>query len=350
MAPTRPASRGDFRIAVVCGLRTEFDAVADLLDHHWDVDADVYGRALGDPNMYTTGRIGDNDVVLLCLANAGTASAASATASLRSSHPGLELARLVGICGGVPRAGTNKEILLGDVIIARHIVQYDLGRKYPDRFETKYDAEESLGRAPKSILNMFATFQTRVHLRALQARTTSVLQKLQDAEPDSPYRYPGAVRDRLFPADYLHEHRLAAPCPTCAKPRGACEASRRQTCDVLQCDNVRLVSRRRLEGRLDPDAAPPPLRVVFGRVGSGNTVLKSGEDRDKLAEEHDLDAFDMEAAGMWDELPCVVIKAVCDYTDSHKSKEWQDYAAGAAASAATAFLQRLPRTDPGQGS
>ena len=48
--------------------------------------------------------------------------------------------------------------------------------------------------------------------------------------------------------------------------------------------------------------------------------------------------FEMEGAGVWDNIPCIVIKEVCDYTDSHKSKDWQRYAAATGASAAKAFL------------
>ncbi|CAH0026192.1 unnamed protein product [Clonostachys rhizophaga] len=36
---------------------------------------------------------------------------------------------------------------------------------------------------------------------------------------------------------------------------------------------------------------------------------------------------------------CLVIKAACDYADSHKKKDFQEYAAGVAASAAKAVLQ-----------
>jgi nucleoside phosphorylase len=46
----------------------------------------------------------------------------------------------------------------------------------------------------------------------------------------------------------------------------------------------------------------------------------------------------MEGAGVWDNFPCVVIKGVCDYADSHKNKEWQAYATATAAACMKAFL------------
>lgn len=66
--------------------------------------------------------------------------------------------------------------------------------------------------------------------------------------------------------------------------------------------------------------------------------MKSGEDRDKISKEEKVIAFEMESAGIWDIFPCLVIKGVCDYADSHKNKAWQPYAAAAAAACMKALL------------
>jgi nucleoside phosphorylase len=73
--------------------------------------------------------------------------------------------------------------------------------------------------------------------------------------------------------------------------------------------------------------------------------MKSASDRDRLAERENIIAFDTEAAGVWEYLPCVIVKAVCDYADSHKNKKWQPYAALTAAACAKAILNQWPRTD-----
>ena len=39
--------------------------------------------------------------------------------------------------------------------------------------------------------------------------------------------------------------------------------------------------------------------------------------------------------------PCLVIRGICDYSDSHKSKEWQGYAAMVAAAYAKDLLYRM---------
>jgi nucleoside phosphorylase len=53
----------------------------------------------------------------------------------------------------------------------------------------------------------------------------------------------------------------------------------------------------------------------------------------------------MESAGIFQRLAGVVIKAVCDYADSHKNKSWQDYAAATAASATKALLEQYTPSD-----
>jgi hypothetical protein len=84
---------------------------------------------------------------------------------------------------------------------------------------------------------------------------------------------------------------------------------------------------------------PKPV-VHFGLIASADTVMKSGEDRDEAAARDGVIAFEMEGAGVWENFPgSLVIKGVCDYADSHKSKEWQGYAAATAAAAAKAFLE-----------
>lgn len=67
--------------------------------------------------------------------------------------------------------------------------------------------------------------------------------------------------------------------------------------------------------------------------------MKSGEYRDKVAVKEGVIGFEMEGAGVWDNVLCVIIKGVCDYVDSHKNKRWQAYAAATGASAAKAFLE-----------
>jgi len=48
------------------------------------------------------------------------------------------------------------------------------------------------------------------------------------------------------------------------------------------------------------------------------------------------------STGLMDTFPCLVIRGICDYADSHKSKRWQPYAAATAAAYAKELLSVIP--------
>ncbi|KIX08700.1 uncharacterized protein Z518_03357 [Rhinocladiella mackenziei CBS 650.93] len=126
------------------------------------------------------------------------------------------------------------------------------------------------------------------------------------------YDYPGQEHDQLFESDYQHE--------------GG------KTCQ--NCDIQRVRKRRQ---RLDPR-----VRVHYGTIGSSNSVIRDAVERDKLKQKYNILCVEMEAAGLMAAAPCLVIRGICDYADSHKNKQWQPFAAAAAASYAKELLLVLP--------
>ncbi|KAI9780999.1 MAG: hypothetical protein M1839_006438 [Geoglossum umbratile] len=355
--PPQPSYREELEIALICALPLEYNAVSLLFDRFWDDDGGHYGRAAGDPNTYTTGRIGKYNVVLTLLPQIGKVSAASAAANVRSSYTGLKPALLVGICGGVPNGeGEGDEILLGDVVISKTIVQYYFGRRYPNVFMRRDTVGDSLGRANKDIRGLLATLDTERGLERLQQRTAHHLKILQanagHQKRRVKYNYPGTTEDRLFEPSYRHKHHDTPMCicKDCnEKSDPVCEGSLSSPCADLQCNEMHLVPRerlnvkRQLEWAGDSSAQDPAIHI--GRIASSDTVMKSGEDRDNIAKENGVIAFEIEGAGVWDEVPCVVVKGVCDYADCHKNKRWQNFAAASAAAAMKALLERLIQTD-----
>ncbi|KAK6525214.1 hypothetical protein TWF694_005360 [Orbilia ellipsospora] len=343
-----PSKRHEFEVGIICALQLEHDAVALMFDQFWDEEGDLYGKAAGDQNTYTTGRIGKFNVVLVLLSGMGKASAASAAASFRSSYAGVQLTLLVGICGGMPTDNKGEEILLGDVIISECVVQYDLGRRYPSGFKRKDSPQESLGRANANIRSFIATLQTQLHVERLQAGTARHLVTLQQKSEFGKFTHPGTTEDKLFEPSYRHKHSISFDCDICNRciqtSDLVCEEALKSSCSELRCDEARLVLRERLEpnkgaNHLKQAEAQMPI-IHFGSIASGDTVMKSGEHRDTIAEREDVIGFEMEAAGIWDNLSCIVIKGVCDYADSHKNKRWQNFAAATAASAMKALLDR----------
>jgi nucleoside phosphorylase len=82
--------------------------------------------------------------------------------------------------------------------------------------------------------------------------------------------------------------------------------------DCRSCDPTKRVFRS------DRPSANPVIH--FGPVASGNQVIKDGSTRRKLSGELGVICFEMEAVGLMADLSCLVIRGICDYSDSHKNK------------------------------
>ncbi|KAI8717199.1 hypothetical protein NCS52_00795000 [Fusarium sp. LHS14.1] len=285
----RPSSRNDFDIALVCALPREYDAVLLTLDEPWDKDGDTYGRAQGDRNEYATGRIGKFNVVV-CLIGVGKRNSTGAAASLRSSWPNVTLTLLVGICAGVNSVG-EQQMRIGDVIISTAVVQHDFGRQLDDGFIRKDTPDSEIGPVPKHIYNLLYKLGTEEGKKRLNSKTCSVLDQLQrKASPEDKYKGPQ-------------------------------QAQQAATAEVQS------------------------PTIHFGVVASGDQVIRSQRHRDDIVEETGAISLEMEGAGTSHELPCLVVKAVCDFGDRNKNKDWQDYASATAAAVSRAILESYTRTD-----
>lgn len=334
----RPQSRNGFEIAIICALPLEYDAVEALFDDVYDVSGvAAYGKQSGDANWYRTGRIGPHNVVLTCMPEMGKRNAASVASNLQISFPRVILALLVGICGAVPFPSEDTEVILGDVIISDKVVEYDFGRQFPDGFRRNRPTPETLGGPNRTIRSFLSGLKTiRMHDQ-LQDDLWKYQQTIQHQQ-NGKWRYPGTAQDLLFEANYRHKHYHQHPDTTClcAKCRCSsdpvCGKAMEVDCRKTGCMGS-LVPRYRLMAEL------PMPQVHFGSMASADTVMKSGEHRDEVAAIEKVMGFEMEGAGIWDVLPCVIIKGVCDYADSHKNKNWQNYAAATAASCTKAFLK-----------
>lgn len=155
--------------------------------------------------------------------------------------------------------------------------------------------------------------------------------------------YPGRDADMLFPSFYHHKHRDIFHCEACCgETVGGCQRAAIASCFELCCDEKQLISHEcRLKYSNERENLEPPNpKIHFGAIGSGDSVVRSAFDRDRLAKEHNILAFEMESAGVWENIPTVVVKSVCDYADSHKNKGFQLYSAAVAAACLKALLNQ----------
>lgn len=313
LQPIRPASRDGFEIAILCALPLEADAVEALFDRFWDEGGTPFDKAPGDPNAYSTGVIGRHNVVLAYMPGMGKVNSATVANNCRASFPNIRLGLVVGIAGIAPFGPDGEEIILGDVIISSGIIQYDLGRQLPGKFTRKDTLLDSFGRPNTEIRTLLAKLQGLRGRGSLRNDTEEHLKTLA-LEPHLAANYPGTEYDILFSSKYRH-------------------IGDKDHCVKAGCDGA-AVARQRLQSN---SSLPPAIH--FGLIACGDSVMKSGEDRDAIMETEGVIAFEMESAGVWDVFPCVVIKGGCDYADSHKNKKWQHYAAATAAACMKSFLK-----------
>ncbi|KAL7941161.1 hypothetical protein V8C42DRAFT_361287 [Trichoderma barbatum] len=326
----------------------QYDAVCLVFDEFRDKDGDPYGIAPRDVNTYTTNRIGDSNVVLALLRRMRKSSAASAAASLKLSYTGLRQTFLAGICGGVPRTQGGINIMLGDMVISKTIIQYDFGKRYPDRFFRKHAITEAHNHAAQGFLVVAETMRGRDKLRRAASK---IIKRLHDNSIEhrcgTQYVYPGLEKNGLFRPSYRYKHhespsyvykewhKLTSP---------VYDEALTASCKDLGCKKILLVPRARSiesQGReKDTNRSEgtwmPAIHV--GSVASSGTITESGVDRDQIAQKEGVNAFEVEAARIWDELSCLIVKDVSDYADSHKHGEWQSFAAVTAAATMSALL------------
>ncbi|KAL4926591.1 putative kinesin light chain [Aspergillus undulatus] len=331
----RPKSRNDFTIAIICALPLEAEAVEALFDKCYDRLGKYYGKHRGDTNAYINGRIGRHNVVLCYMPGMGKGSAASVASSLQFSYTGIELALVVGICGGAPPPPNYEEIFLGDVIISDSVIEYDFGRQYPGGFQRKTGLKDTLGRPGREIRTLLNGLRAENARSELQNQAQQYLYTLQ--QTGTKWYHP-RLNDMLFKASYLHKHSHYASSARCScfgtdSPDQICEDALGKDCDELNCDKGQQIRCREFSEEAIQTS------IYIGPVASADTVMKSGQYRDEIVRKERVVGFEMEGAGVWDNIPCIIVKGVCDYADSHKSKSWQAYAAATGASAAKAFLE-----------
>lgn len=293
----------DYTVGIVCALPKELMAVRILSDRNNECPV----IPLGDHNHYVMGRIGRHNVVAACLpfGEYGTNSAATVVSNMKRSYTSIEFCLLIGIGGGVP--SKQNDIRLGDVVVSRPtgdhsgVIQYDLGK---DLQGSGFRKTGSLQRPPDFLMTATSSLESNP-----SHSPETMLQSIADIAKCKPeYKYPGVEHDKLFKAEHEHD-------PT------------HDTCS--KCCGSRIT--RSSDNRNYPT-------VHYGLIAPGNKVVRDAHLKDTIGQKYSVLCFQMEAAGVMNHAPCLVIRGICDYADSHRNDIWQEYAAATAASYAKLFL------------
>ncbi|RKL26128.1 hypothetical protein BFJ72_g13857 [Fusarium proliferatum] len=294
------ARRSRYKVGIICALPKELMAVRALFDETHP----RLKKNKDDTNTYALGKMGLHHVVATCLAEYGTNSAALVAVHMKRSFK-IRFCLLVGIGGGVPSA--QHDIRLGDVVVGKYTVQYDLGRETEDEgFQRR---NQPLQTPPLFLKTAFKSLYSDPDLP--MNPLDPYLHTISSKERMSHYCYPGSHLDIMFNS-----------CSKCSSLPEPCQQT------------------RRCERRKDPIP-----KIHYGGIASGNSVIANATLRDQKAAELDVACFEMEAAGIVDAVSCLVIRGICDYCDGHKNDDWQEYAAATAASFAKLLLGVVDEQD-----
>jgi len=167
--------------------------------------------------------------------------------------------------------------------------------------------------------------------RNVTAMISKVL-KSEDANPDfeDQYQRPDLKYDQLFEANYEHIESADLADNSLQENEISSNDSDEIPMPCPNCDKTHLVPRK-------PRKTTEPV-IHYGTIASGDQVMRHGLTREKIRKKYGVLCFEMEAAGLMNDFPCLVIRGICDYSDTHKHKIWQRYAAATAAAYAKELL------------
>ncbi|KAJ5299516.1 hypothetical protein N7476_011073 [Penicillium atrosanguineum] len=308
----------NYTIGWICAITSEYVAAQAFLD---EVHEGPEYLPAHNKNDYTLGRVGKHNVVIsvLPLGLYGTSSATRVAEDMLHNFPNVRIGLMVGIGGGAP--SPNHDIRLGDVVVSipfngrGGVIQYDFGRTIQGQ---SFQLTGFLDQPPIILLAAVNGLRARYESEGnrLEEKVNKVLEKKLRLQKK--YKRPEQESDRLYQNHIVHPEKSGSSC-------------------AIFCgnDSTSLMSRNpRAE---DEDSSA----VHYGLIASSNQLIKDASVRDRLAAEKGVLCFEMEAAGLMNNFPCLVIRGICDYSDSHKSKEWQGFAAMVAAAYAKDLLCRI---------
>lgn len=246
----------------------------------------------------------------------GTATAAMVMKDMLRSFPKIRLCLMVGIGGGAP--SDNDDIRLGDVVVSTFrngtpsVVQYDFGKEIQHQ---PFQQTGYLNGPPMLVRTAITTLKRDYKLdgHGIAQEIDRVLDKHPRLKRYN-YNRPDKNSDRLYRADVIHK----------------------RSCGETCTDDPNLMARRDERGEYEDNPV-----IHYGPIASANRLMKDATRRDELVKEKGFLCFEMEAGGLMNQFPCLVVRGICDYADTHKNKGWQGYAALTAATYAKDLLRRI---------
>ncbi|KAF9879179.1 hypothetical protein CkaCkLH20_03412 [Colletotrichum karsti] len=308
-----------YTVGWICAIKTEFVAAQSFLEKKHEPPSFV---AAHDNNSYKLGQIGNHNVVIAVLPDGeyGTSSATAVARDMLHTFTNIRIGLMVGIGGGAPTS--KNDIRLGDVVVSSPkngnsgVFQYDFGKTIQ---EQAFQHTKHLDQPPTFVRTAVTSLQADHESEGHNLRDIidGILDKNRRLKK---YKRPEPGTDVLYRSNAIH-------------PVGVNDCQ--SECGT---NPNKIVPRKRRDEDEDDDPA-----IHYGLIASANQLMKDATIRDRLAAEKAVLCFEMEAAGLMNHFPCLVIRGVCDYSDTHKNDIWRGYAAMTAAAYAAELLRRIPQ-------
>ena len=288
-------------IGIVTALPKEFTTMKILLEN--TASFKVPGQGAG--KRYCLGKIpskdGEDRSVVLALADMGNNIAALRASLLLEHFPNVTSIIMTGIAGGIPNPeDVDKHVRLGDIVVSDHrgVIQYDF---------ISDEVEEKVHRFPP---------------RPPSASLLEAVRLLQASEIEGNCPWLKYIEHGVEKLNFLRP----------SESKDILNSSE-NTNEIISHPH----DKKRTNGQ---------PRVFYGPIASANRLLKNPENRDKLSKKFKIKAVEMESSGIADatwnrEVGYLAIRGICDYCDSNKGDDWQDYAAAIAAAYTRALIESI---------
>ncbi|KAF4863784.1 Vegetative incompatibility protein HET-E-1 [Colletotrichum siamense] len=286
-----------YSVGWICASTTELVAACAFLDEEHEQPSTL---AEHDRNSYVLGKFGINNVVIASSPSGeyGTASAATVAQDMLCTFPNIRFGLIVGIGSGAPSSKHN--IRLGDVVVG--CPRKDRGGVF------QYDFDRTV-KAQSLVWTGFVNQPPKLLREAVDA--------LEAMHAMDGHRFDGDIELALERKPRLRKKYSRPPPST----------------DILYKSPI-FHDSSGMRSENNPT-------IHYGLIGSSDQLMKDERLRNRLTGEENVLCFDIGANGLVNNFPCLVIRGICDYADSHTTKEWQGYAAMAAAAYATDILRQI---------
>lgn len=289
-----------------------------LDENHDDIHVNEYN--------YHERRIGQHYVVMIVQLKMGTNAASNLVVRMHTIFKNIRYFLMIEIGDEVLNYDSFdalSQIVFGNVVVSHSkdkydgVFRYDFGASID---ESRLELNDHTNDSSSPLLSAINSFVVR-HSSSLGIKISKILQEMRrkiHLLEQVQFEDSGVEEDKFFHDHYHHSQKF-----------------RNQDCKG-NCDPGESRARQNRGVRAIRQIDTPYIHL--GTIGSSNQLQISTALRTQIQREHGVICFEMKDADVIHEHPALVIREICDYSDSHRNKKWQKYAIATTAAYAKELL------------